>query len=47
MNGIDEIKWDKDGLAPAIAQDAATGQRVATSPGSCPESETRESRFGR
>ena len=26
MNGIDEIKWDKDGLAPAIAQDAATGE---------------------
>ena len=25
MNGIDEIKWDKDGLAPASAQDAQTG----------------------
>ena len=22
---LDEIKWDKDGLAPAIAQDAASG----------------------
>jgi phosphoribosyl-AMP cyclohydrolase len=26
MTGLDEIKWDKDGLAPAIAQDAATGE---------------------
>jgi phosphoribosyl-AMP cyclohydrolase len=26
MSGMDEIKWDKDGLAPAIAQDAATGE---------------------
>ena len=26
MSGLDEIKWDKDGLAPAIAQDAATGE---------------------
>jgi phosphoribosyl-AMP cyclohydrolase len=26
MSGIDEIKWDEDGLAPAIAQDAATGE---------------------
>jgi phosphoribosyl-AMP cyclohydrolase len=28
MNGnwLDEIKWDEQGLAPAIAQDAATGQ---------------------
>lgn len=24
--GLDQIKWDKDGLAPAIAQDAATGE---------------------
>ena len=22
---LDEVKWDKDGLAPAIAQDAVTG----------------------
>ncbi len=26
MSGLDEIKWDKDGLAPAIAQDAVTGE---------------------
>jgi phosphoribosyl-AMP cyclohydrolase len=26
MSGIDEIKWDKDGLVPAIAQDAQTGE---------------------
>ena len=25
MTALDEVKWDKDGLAPAIAQDAATG----------------------
>ncbi|MBI3140840.1 MAG: phosphoribosyl-AMP cyclohydrolase [Rhodocyclales bacterium] len=25
MNWIDEIKWDRDGLVPAIAQDAASG----------------------
>lgn len=23
---LDDIKWDKDGLVPAIAQDASTGQ---------------------
>ena len=26
MTALDEVKWDKDGLAPAIAQDAATGE---------------------
>ena len=26
MNWLDEIKWDQDGLVPAIAQDEATGQ---------------------
>ena len=26
MNALNEIKWDKDGLAPAIAQDAQTGE---------------------
>ena len=26
MTALDGIKWDKDGLAPAIAQDAATGE---------------------
>jgi phosphoribosyl-AMP cyclohydrolase len=26
MNWIDEIKWDKDGLVPAIAQDKDNGQ---------------------
>jgi phosphoribosyl-AMP cyclohydrolase len=25
-DALDRIKWDKDGLAPAIAQDAATGE---------------------
>jgi phosphoribosyl-AMP cyclohydrolase len=25
MNWIDEIKWDKDGLVPAIAQEAGSG----------------------
>lgn len=25
MTALDEVKWDKDGLVPAIAQDAATG----------------------
>jgi phosphoribosyl-AMP cyclohydrolase len=25
MSWIDEIKWDKDGLVPAIAQEAGTG----------------------
>ena len=26
MNWLDEIKWDREGLVPAIAQDEATGQ---------------------
>ena len=26
--GLDQVKWDKDGLAPAIAQDAATGMKI-------------------
>ncbi|MCK4587868.1 MAG: phosphoribosyl-AMP cyclohydrolase, partial [Gammaproteobacteria bacterium] len=26
MNWIDDIKWDADGLVPAIAQDAASGK---------------------
>lgn len=26
MNWLDDIKWDKDGLVPAIAQDAETGE---------------------
>ncbi len=26
MNWLDEIKWDEQGLIPAIAQDAQTGQ---------------------
>ena len=26
MNFLDEIKWDKDGLVPAIAQDAESGR---------------------
>jgi phosphoribosyl-AMP cyclohydrolase len=26
MSWIDEIKWDRDGLVPAIAQEAETGQ---------------------
>ena len=26
MSWLDEIKWDADGLVPAIAQDAATGR---------------------
>ena len=26
MNWLDEVKWDQDGLVPAIAQDEATGQ---------------------
>jgi phosphoribosyl-AMP cyclohydrolase len=25
MNWLDEIKWDAQGLVPAIAQEAATG----------------------
>ena len=25
MNGLDSIKWDKDGLVPVIAQEASTG----------------------
>ena len=26
MNWLDEIKWDKDGLVPAIAQETGTGK---------------------
>ncbi|MBI3144796.1 MAG: phosphoribosyl-AMP cyclohydrolase [Pseudogulbenkiania sp.] len=26
MNWLDEVKWDDDGLVPAIAQDAASGR---------------------
>ncbi|HCH24236.1 MAG TPA: phosphoribosyl-AMP cyclohydrolase [Oceanospirillaceae bacterium] len=26
MSWLDEVKWDQDGLVPAIAQDEATGQ---------------------
>jgi len=26
MNWLDEVKWDQDGLVPAIAQDAETGR---------------------
>lgn len=26
MSWLDEVKWDADGLVPAIAQDAATGR---------------------
>ena len=26
MNWLDEVKWDEDGLVPAIAQDAACGR---------------------
>ena len=26
MNWLDEVKWDNDGLVPAIAQDHATGR---------------------
>ncbi|WP_024304362.1 phosphoribosyl-AMP cyclohydrolase [Pseudogulbenkiania sp. MAI-1] len=26
MNWLDEVKWDEDGLVPAIAQDAASGR---------------------
>ncbi|NNE64175.1 MAG: phosphoribosyl-AMP cyclohydrolase, partial [Gammaproteobacteria bacterium] len=26
MDWLDQIKWDADGLVPAIAQDAKTGE---------------------
>nr|WP_294865546.1 phosphoribosyl-AMP cyclohydrolase [uncultured Pseudogulbenkiania sp.] len=26
MNWLDEVKWDEDGLVPAIAQDASSGR---------------------
>ena len=26
MNWLDKVKWDNDGLVPAIAQDHATGR---------------------